>query len=146
MPEALDLEITPWAPLAGGALTGKYLSNQLGRVKEESPRRNERANSIASVVVKIAEEKGSTPARVALNWIRQQPGIQIPIIGARVSEQLKDSLSCVDEELSLEELQQLNSISSIDLGFPHDFLQTDGVKDVLFGGTFHLVNNHRITR
>jgi aryl-alcohol dehydrogenase-like predicted oxidoreductase len=143
MAKALDLAITPWAPLAGGALTGKYLLNQQGRVKEESPRRNERANNIATVVMKIAEEKGSTPARVALNWIRQQEGIQIPIIGARIPEQLNDSLLCIGEELTPQEIQRLNQISAIELGFPHDFLQTDGVKDVLFGGTFHQVDNHR---
>jgi aryl-alcohol dehydrogenase-like predicted oxidoreductase len=143
MANALDLAITPWAPLAGGALTGKYLLNQPGRVKEESPRRNERANSIASVVMKIAEEKGSTPARVALNWIRQQKGIQIPIIGARIPEQLKDSLLCIGEELNPQEIQRLNAVSAIELGFPHDFLQTEGVKDVLFGGTFEQVDNHR---
>lgn len=146
MANALDLAITPWAPLAGGALTGKYLVNQPGRVKEESPRRNDRANLIASLVVKIANEKGSTPARVALNWVRQKSGIQIPIIGARVPEQLLDSLLCLKEELSVTEIQQLDEISAIDLGFPHDFLQTDGVKDVLFGGTYNQVHNHRINR
>jgi aryl-alcohol dehydrogenase-like predicted oxidoreductase len=143
MAKALDLAITPWAPLAGGALTGKYLLNQSGRVKEESPRRNERSNKIASLVIKIAEEKGSTPARVALNWLRQQDGIQIPIIGARIPEQLKDSLMCIGEELTQSEIQRLNEISAIELGFPHDFLQTDGVKDVLFGGTFQQLDNHR---
>lgn len=146
MAKALDLAITPWAPLAGGALTGKYLNNQSGRIKVESARRNERANSIASLVVKIAEEKASTPARVALNWIRQQSGIQIPIIGARIPEQLIDSLSCIGEELTADELNRLQEISAIELGFPHDFLQTDGVKDVLFGGTYHQVKNHRISQ
>ncbi len=143
MANALDLAITAWAPLAGGALTGKYLKNQAGRVKEESIRRNDKANLIAQLVVDIASEKGSTPARVALNWVRQQNGIQIPIIGARIAEQLTDSLRCIGEELTQDELNRLNEISKIDLGFPHDFLKTDGVKDVLFGGTFHQVENHR---
>jgi aryl-alcohol dehydrogenase-like predicted oxidoreductase len=95
------------------------------------------------LVIKIAEEKGSTPARVALNWLRQQDGIQIPIIGARIPEQLKDSLMCIGEELTQSEIQRLNEISAIELGFPHDFLQTDGVKDVLYGGTFQQLDNHR---
>ena len=36
--------------------------------------------------------------------------------------------------LQPEHLHQLNEISKIELGFPHDFLKGDGVRDILFGG------------
>ena len=46
------LALTPWAPLAGGALTGKYLKGETGRVTEQSARRNDRNTAIAA---KVAE-------------------------------------------------------------------------------------------
>lgn len=136
MAQALNLAVTPWAPLAGGALTGKYLRNEAGRVKEESVRRSEWANKIAAEVVRIAQETGCSPAQVALSWVRHQSRRMIPIVGARRPEQLADSLGCLRVELSEDHLRALNEASAIELGFPHDFLRSDGVKDVLFGGAY----------
>jgi hypothetical protein len=48
---------------------------------------------------------------------------------------LTDSLGCLKWTLPDDALQTLNDASAIELGFPHDFLASDGVKDVLFGGT-----------
>ncbi len=142
MAKSFNLAVTPWAPLAGGALTGKYLKNESGRVNEESVRRSQLANSIASEVVQIAEELDVSPAQVAINWTRQRNQVVIPIIGARKAEQLADSLGATSFVLPEESMERLNKISAIDLGFPHEFLKTDGVKDVLFGGTYTQVENH----
>jgi aryl-alcohol dehydrogenase-like predicted oxidoreductase len=135
MAAALGLTLTPWAPLAGGALTGKYLQGETGRVAENSARRSERATAIVGEVVAIAEELGCTAAQVALCWTMQrtQPA-SIPIIGARKVEQLLDSLGALDLSLSAEHLTRLHHVSQIELGFPHDFLRGEGVRDVLFGG------------
>jgi aryl-alcohol dehydrogenase-like predicted oxidoreductase len=143
MAKALDIAVTPWAPLAGGALTGKYLNDEAGRVKENSERRGEKAHQIASVVVDVAQRIGASPAQVAMQWTRQRDQVVIPIIGARLPHQLEDSLKCVDLVIPDDELLKLNEISKLTLGFPHEFLETDGVKDVLFGGTFNQVDNHR---
>ena len=34
-------------------------------------------------------------------------------------------------------MQRLNEISKIELGFPHDFLDSQMVKDIIYGGTYH---------
>ena len=143
MAKALDLAVTPWAPLAGGALTGKYLGSETGRVKEQSDRRNDRALGIAQAVVDVAKRLSVSPAQVALQWTRQRDQVVIPIVGARLPEQLKDSLGCVDLVIPEEEMNYLDSLSALTLGFPHEFLKSDGVKDVLFAGTFDRVDNHR---
>jgi diketogulonate reductase-like aldo/keto reductase len=67
----------------------------------------------------------------------------IPILGASKVDQLVDNLGAVEIQLSPEHLQQLDEVSKIELGFPHEFLQSDGVKDVVFGGTHGLIDNHR---
>ena len=129
--------------MAGGALTGKYLKDEKGRVPEHSLRRNEKSTAIAKEVVKIAEELGKSPAQVALNWNRQKEQIVIPIVGARKVEQIEDSLGCLDFKLSDEDIKRLDEVSKIELGFPHDMLQSDQVKEVISGGTHSQIENHR---
>ncbi len=147
MAHALDLAITPWGALGGGALTGKYLRGEQGRVPEHSIRRNERSQAIAETVVAIAHEHGVPPSQVALQWTRQHAGVQgnvvIPIIGAKSASQLQESLGVVSLRLSDEQLTRLDTVSAIELGFPHDFLRGEGVQDVMFGKTQHDLVRHR---
>src|SRR5919197_835230 len=105
---------------------------------------------IAEEVSKIANEVGRTPAQVALNWIRQQKLLHqqrqskiIPIIGARNTSQIKDNLACLEFELSNEQMQRLNEVSKIELGFPHDFLAANFIKDIIYGGTYWSIYDHR---
>ncbi|MEM9324062.1 MAG: aldo/keto reductase [Bacteroidota bacterium] len=135
MANSLGLALTPWAPLGGGALTGKYLKGEsAGRVKEESTRRSERSNRIAQVVVDIAEELGVSPAQLATRWTMQQSHTSIPIVGARKLDQVVDSMKAAEVSIPEEAMTRLNDASAIELGFPHDFLKQDGVKHVSFGG------------
>lgn len=136
MADALEIGVTAWAPLAGGALTGKYLESSTqehGRLKPESIRRGERAKAIAAEVVAIGSEIGKTPAQVALRWVMQQGHTIVPIVGARKVAQIQDSVGAVGWELSTEHLSRLNEVSAVEVGFPHDFLQSEGVTRVLFG-------------
>ncbi len=137
MCNATNVAVTAWAPLAGGALTGKYLNKTdvSLRLKPESARLNERNTAIAKEVVSIANEIGCSAGNVALNWVRKQKGTIIPIVGARKEDQIKDNLNCLNFDLTAEQMNRLNEVSKIDLGFPHDFLLSDVVKEVVFGGT-----------
>lgn len=145
MAKELDLAVTPWGTIGGGALSGKYLkdANAKGRVPENSKRRNERSQRIAKVVLDIAEEIGRTPAQIAINWARQRNQVIIPIIGARTPEQLKDSLGCIEFELPQDAIDRLNEVSKIELGFPHDFLNDSTTMNLLFGGEKVELINHR---
>lgn len=143
MAKALDLAITPWAPLAGGALSGKYLKGEKGRVPDNSIRVNERSTRIAQEVVSIAEDLDVSPAQVAMNWLIQKKQVVIPIVGARTLAQIEDSLGCLRFKLSDDQIASLNDISEIELGFPHDFLSSEGAKASIFGDTQRLVQNHR---
>jgi aryl-alcohol dehydrogenase-like predicted oxidoreductase len=49
----------------------------------------------------------------------------IPIIGARSIPQVKANLGCLEFEFSNEQLQRLNDVSKIELGFPHDLLAAE---------------------
>jgi len=135
MAQAFDLAVTPWSPLAGGVLSGKYA--QANGDRQSTSRGSEipdRSMKIAHVVGEIAKEIEHSSAQVALAWLRAQNSSIIPILGARKRSQLQDNLACVDLTLSPEQLQKLDQASQIELGFPHDFLAKHSVRDRLFGG------------
>jgi len=145
MAKAFDLAVTPWSPLGQGVLTGKY--NQSQNSSEEQRRLEqipEKNLAIAQVVSQIASEIGHSPSQVALAWLLTQSGVTIPIIGARKLSQFQDNLGCLDVTLAPEQMQRLNEVSQIELGFPHDFLSSDMIHDRLFGGTFDVIQNHRL--
>lgn len=138
MAKALNIGVTAWSPLGGGVLTGKY--NQPNPVDGRLSMTDQpfqildRDLKIAETVLEIAREIGKSPAQVALNWLRNRPNSVIPIIGARRLSQLQDNLACVDFNLTGEQLQRLDNISAISLGFPQELLASQFVRDILFGG------------
>lgn len=144
MAQALDMAVTPWGVLGGGALTGKYLRGETGRVPENSTRRNDRSTEIVKELVDIAQILNVTPSQVAINWIRQRVANVMPIIGARRVEQLQFSLGSLDMEIPIEMMERLTEISKIELGFPHDFLSSEGVKQVAFAGMHNQIINHHL--
>jgi len=145
MARALDLAVTPWAILGRGILSGKYSQSQIpatGRAAQWNIL-HDRSMQIAAVVAESAASLGCSPAQVAINWLRQQPGVIVPILGARTLEQLRDNLGCLDHGLPTEIIQRLDEVSRVDLGFPHEFLASSGVRDLIFGGTFDQIDPHR---
>lgn len=130
-----NMAVTPWGALAGGALTGKYLKNDKGRLPEDSHRLNEKNTELVKLVVKCAEELNITPAQLALKWVMQQHKNIIPIVGATKPQQLRDSFSVLEvNDIPDEIVGKLNEASKIDLGFPHSFLHTERIRDIIFGG------------
>lgn len=136
---AFDLALTPWAPLAGGALTGRYLKGDKGRLPENSKRLNERSTRIAEKVVEWAEKLNVSPAQVAIRWTMQRNQTVIPIIGATKPAQLEDALGTANMSLPETCIEDLNNISAIELGFPGDFFNEPGVIDVTYGQTKHQI-------
>ncbi|GAB3928379.1 aldo/keto reductase [Mucilaginibacter myungsuensis] len=143
MAKHYGMTVTPWAPLGGGALTGKYLRGEQGRVKAESNRRNENAEKITRTVMSIADELGVTAGNVALQWMRQKGFSCIPIVGATKIDQLKENLKTVDIALTDAQMQQLDEASNIPLGFPGDFFKEDAVKLNSFGGFYDRVEKRK---
>lgn len=136
MAKHFGMTVTPWAPLAGGALTGKYLRGDKGRIKEGSNRLNENSQHITKEVVAIADKLGVQASHVALKWTMQQGVSAIPIVGATKLGQLEENLKTIQVQLSEEDMQRLNEVSKIDLGFPGNFFREEGVKQNNFGGFF----------
>ncbi len=141
MAQHYNMTVLPWAPLAGGALSGKYLRGERGRIKDTSNRLNERSTNIAREVIAIATELGIDASNVALKWLIQQPVSCIPIVGATKPGQVKENLKCVDITLSYDQMERLQQVSAYDLGFPAAFYKEDAVKKNLFGGFYDLIEH-----
>jgi aryl-alcohol dehydrogenase-like predicted oxidoreductase len=144
MARKLDIGVTPWGVLDGGILSGKYNKkrDEAGRAQIYKSISDEKLK-VAAEVIKVAKKTGKTASQVALNWVRQQPGVIIPIIGAKTEKQLKDNLDCLNFTLSDDHINKLNEVSKIEMGFPHEFLSSESIQDIIFGGTQDKIDNHR---
>ncbi|MDQ3733886.1 MAG: aldo/keto reductase [Actinomycetota bacterium] len=123
--EALGLGVLPWSPLARGVLTGKYRhatpSDSRGAHPQWAahidPLRTPRDQRIVEAVITAADGLGTSPLAVALSWVRDQPGVVAPIVGARTVAQLMGSLAAEDLTLPVEIRQALDDVSAPD-GLP----------------------------
>jgi len=134
MARELGIAVTPWGPLSSGLLTGKYTAGNTDPKRIQNPTLDARRNAIIAAVQEVAQESGRTAAQVALNWVRQQPGTIVPILGARKLSQLQDNLASLEWRLSPEQMNKLSEASKIELGFPHHFYERDMVKGFVYGG------------
>jgi aryl-alcohol dehydrogenase-like predicted oxidoreductase len=150
MAEALDLAVTPWGTLGGGVLTGKYKAgkDRPGETRFATAAQwgdallTERNLRIADEVAAVAGETGHSASQVAIAWVRQrQRGATVPIIGVTKISQLRDNIGSLEVTLTQEQMQRLDEVSRIELGFPLDFL--GGVREIVYGKTFPLIDDHR---
>ena len=151
MARELDLAVTPWAIVGAGVLTGKYTreggTDGTERLLTDEERArvalNERNLCIASALDGVAAEAGCTPSQAAIAWMRARPGNIVPILGARSLAQMEDNLGALDVDLPTDQLEELDEVSAIDLGFPTSFLEAPFVRNLMYSGTWNRIDDHR---
>jgi aryl-alcohol dehydrogenase-like predicted oxidoreductase len=99
-----NLGLLPWSPLAMGILAGRYPPD--GSLPEGSraarrggvfaERITRRGLEIGAKVAKMAEERGLTPAQLAMLWVKDQPAVTAPIIGPRTMDHLQQMLRLLE--------------------------------------------------
>ena len=136
------LGITPWSPLAGGFLTGKYQrAGQVtagdGRLNGSNPFQDlkftEHNWQVLDVLQSVANEAAETPAKVALAWAAAQPGITSLILGASSVDQLNNNLASLDVTLTEAQIKALNDVSALKPTYPYGIF-TPQVSRSIFGG------------
>ncbi len=123
---ALGMGVLCWSPLGRGVLTGKYRSGVPADSRAASPaferyvgeHLNPQAAQIVEAVCRAAEGLDLSPAEVALAWVRDQPGVAAPIVGARNAAQLAGSLAVEAVTLPDEIVDALDDVSAPELGYP----------------------------
>ena len=130
------LGIIPWSPLRAGWLSGKYHRGMTGppegsRVARAAPEAgteswaaydNERTWQTIDALHAVAADTGRSPAKVALRWLLQRPGVTAPIVGARSMEHLDDNLGATGWALTDEQMDTLTSASPLPEVYPTHLL------------------------
>ncbi len=117
MCQTYGIGILPWAPLAGGLLTGKYKAGQDRPVDARYASKTAPMNRDHEVALAKVEEyvawcgtEGLAPADVALAWVLQQPGVTSPIIGPKSMQQYAAYMSAATLVLTDAQLQAIDAI------------------------------------
>ena len=115
----LGIGLVPFSPLGRGFLTGTAKRAEdypEGDYRRGDPRfqgENFEANMhAASVVQKIAENKGAKPGQVALAWLLQKGDDIVPIPGTKHRSYLEENIGAVTLQLTSEEMRDLNEALS----------------------------------
>lgn len=120
-----DVAYLPWSPLAGGALTGKYIDGarppgtRWSKMQRNGLFRDTGvSNSAIKAYAEVATRHGLVPAQMALAWCNQVDGVTSTIIGATSMDQLREDIAAF--ELCLSEAV-LNDIASVHRQYPVPF-------------------------
>jgi aryl-alcohol dehydrogenase-like predicted oxidoreductase len=112
------LGYTPFSPLAGGWLTGKY---RRGEPAPEASRmtlrpgpyehlRNDRTFDALEAFEVQAGERSTSPATLALAWALASPGVTAVVVGPRRPEQLQPALDALELDLSPLEWETIGAL------------------------------------
>jgi aryl-alcohol dehydrogenase-like predicted oxidoreductase len=112
--EELDIGFVPFSPLGKGFLTGTIdestrfdptdYRNTVPRFAAEARRANQ---VLADLVKRIAEDKGATPAQIALAWLLHRKPWIVPIPGTTKLHRLEENVGAASVELNSDDMQRI---------------------------------------
>ena len=109
-----NIGMIPWGPLGSGRLAGSHeakttraTSRAITGGAGRFPRPEDQ--NVVDTLRQVAEERGDSPAQIAVAWLLSRPGVTAPIIGASKLHQLDDLIRAVDTKLSEEETARLEA-------------------------------------
>jgi aryl-alcohol dehydrogenase-like predicted oxidoreductase len=117
--EELGIGLVPYSPLGKGFLTGKIDENTafdstdfrstLPRFTPEARKANQ---ALVDLLGKIAKQKNSTPAQIALAWLLAQKSWIVPIPGTTKLHRLDENIGAVAIELTSDDLREIDSAAA----------------------------------
>ncbi|HUZ17636.1 MAG TPA: aldo/keto reductase [Spirochaetia bacterium] len=119
--EELGIGLVPYSPLGRGYLTGKIEENAAfdsSDIRSHNPRFTPEAitanQGVVDLLKRIGDEKGATPAQIALAWLLAQKPWIVPIPGSRKLERLEENIGSAEVELTPKDLREIDvSMSKI---------------------------------
>jgi aryl-alcohol dehydrogenase-like predicted oxidoreductase len=117
--EELGIGLVAYSPLGKGFLTGKIDENakfestdfrsSLPRFAPEALKANQ---AVVDLLGRIAKQKGSTPAQIALAWLLAQKQWIVPIPGTTKLNRLEENIGAVAIQLTPEDLRDIDAAAS----------------------------------
>jgi aryl-alcohol dehydrogenase-like predicted oxidoreductase len=116
--EEHGLGFTPFSPLAGGWLTGKYREGEPpppGSRMTQRPEGYRHLDTPATyrgleLLALAAEERGVDMTTLALAWVLSHPQVTAIVVGPRRPEQLEPALRALDLRLTTDEREELAAL------------------------------------
>jgi aryl-alcohol dehydrogenase-like predicted oxidoreductase len=112
----LGIGFVAYSPLGRGFLSGSFKSPDdipEGDFRRYSPRFQgenfDRNMAIVERVKEMAEERGVTPAQLALAWVHQQGDDVVPIPGTKRRKYLEENVGATEIQLSAQDLERLDA-------------------------------------
>jgi aryl-alcohol dehydrogenase-like predicted oxidoreductase len=109
----------PFSPLGRGYLTGKIDENTKfasvdirSRMPRFTPEARKANRVVVDLLARIGEQKGATPAQIALAWLLIQKPWIVPIPGSRKLERLDENIGALAVKLTSDNLQEIESALS----------------------------------
>ncbi|MFL6761101.1 MAG: aldo/keto reductase [Sphingomicrobium sp.] len=115
--DELGIGFVPYSPLGKGFLTGS-LNNEvpagdfrasIPRFQPDAMRKNQ---AFVDLLKRVAEEKGATPAQVALAWLLAQRPYVVPIPGTTKLHRLEENIRAAGVELTAADLDKIEEGAS----------------------------------
>lgn len=107
-----------WSPLARGRLARGWDEARSG-VRSETdggyadllypPTQIDSNRAILAAVGQIADSRGVSRAQIALGWLRRQPVVTAPLVGAGSIQQIDDAIASLDVDLTHDEVAALEA-------------------------------------
>ena len=94
--------------------------------------------ALLDILIAVAAEVQSDPAKVAIAWVSAK-GV-IPIIGANTRLQLDANLGASLIRLDAEQIARLDKVSAVPAGYPHEALGSEGVRAMLTGNRWNQID------
>jgi aryl-alcohol dehydrogenase-like predicted oxidoreductase len=117
--EELGIGFVAFTPLGAGFLTGKIDTNTTfdrTDFRNISPRftpENRKANlALVELLNSVAEQKGATPAQIALAWLLAQKPWIVPIPGTTKLHRLEENIGAVRVDLTPEDLREIEAAAA----------------------------------
>ncbi len=111
----LGIGITAYGVLSRGLLSGTVPSRgnkgdlrvvRMPRFQEGNLEKN---LTLVEALRRIGDEKGASPAQLAIAWVRSRGSDILPVLGARRRDQLKETLGALDLKLNAAELARIDA-------------------------------------
>lgn len=117
--EELGIGLVPFSPLGKGFLTGKMnentkfdssdFRNTLPRFTTEALKANQ---DLIDLLGKMAKQKNSTPAQIALAWLLAQKPWIVPIPGTTKPNRLEENIGAVAIEITSNDLREIEDAAA----------------------------------
>jgi aryl-alcohol dehydrogenase-like predicted oxidoreductase len=110
--QAYGIGLSVWSPLHRGLLGGILAQEKAGgpRNPRVPAEQLERLRPQLTEYEKLCAELGRPPARVALAWLLQRPGVTSAVIGPNTIKQLDDTVAALDLHLDDQTRTRLDEI------------------------------------